>query len=229
MAEMDAVVTGKAMAVVRRIINLAYSHLLDGRDFTFDQDADLDDAINNLLIQLSDAIQEEIDERIRQSVDDEDSDASILWAHRNIDGQDLQYRMDMHSSNLKEVVEKYIQEKRDEKRTDMISGFLVWLALNKQNFGRGMDSNPIKGMALLSQNTIYDGYIHGDLLYYEKDGAVGYTIHRGSDYHCPGCDAMCYGANGRHRLYSFEEECPVPLHPHCVCRVQPVYAEQLIL
>lgn len=229
MSEMEAFVTGRTMAVVRRIINLAYSHLLDGRDFTFNQDEDLDKAIDNLLIQLSDAIQEEIDARIRLTAEEEDMDDVLLYAHRAIDGHDLQWRMDMHASNLKQALETYIQEKRREKRTDMVSGFLAWLALNKQNFGRGMDSNPVRGMTLLAQNTIYDGYVHGDIMYYERDGAVGYTIHRGSDYHCPDCDSMCFGSNGKHRLYSFEEECPVPRHPHCVCIVQPVYAEQLIL
>ena len=53
---------------------------------------------------------------------------------------------------------------------------------------------------------------------YGKNGAIGYTIHRGSGFDCPYCESF---TGVVHPM----TECLLPLHPRCVCYSVPVYGD----
>lgn len=230
MEEMVGEVSGITMRTIRRIINLAMAHpMLDGQ-FSFNRDGKLDEEVDNLLIEMSDAVIMELESRVKDIVDDEDAERVLLFIRRLIDGKDLTERMDQHASNLKAVLEAYIAgclENR-KNRAEATAGALPYIVANKGGFGRGMQGNPILGMTVLAQTEIDMGYAKGSLLEFERDGAVGYQIFRGSSYPCQDCDDVCFGYNGKRRLYSFEEDLPIPVHPRCCCYAVPVYAEDLI-
>lgn len=230
MAGMEQVVSGAVLMTVRQILAILRTRRLDRDTFTFASDKSVDDAVNELLMQLSDAIILETEKRTKMTVEDEDNPAVIAWIRRPIEGKTLTERMDQHTSNLKRVIETFIATmlSEDASVNGLLPRFLPWLDTHSFQFGRGMASNPINGMYHLSADTINDGMIHGSLLSYERDGAVGYMVYRGTNFPCELCDDVCFGANGRRRLYSFEEECPVPVHPNCRCYTVAVYAEDLI-
>lgn len=230
MEKMVGKVSAITMRTIRRIINLAMGHQLLGESFSFDMDGKLDEQVDNLLIEMSDAVIREIEGAVKDIVDEDDAEKVLLYIRRLIDGKDLTERMDQHASNLKTILEAYIALclTGSKNRADAIAGALSYITANKGGFGRGMNGNPIMGMTVLAQTEIDMGFIRGSLLGFERDGAVGYQVFRGSNYQCQDCDDVCFGPNGKRRLYSFQEDIPIPVHPNCVCYALPVYAEDLI-
>ena len=79
-----------------------------GTSFTFDADDDLDNQVNILLVQLSDAIAEDAAEAAGATVEDEDRDDALAYARRPIDGRDATERLDPHCSDLKVAMEGFL-------------------------------------------------------------------------------------------------------------------------
>lgn len=230
MAGMERVVSGATLSTVRLIIELLRTHRFSRDNFTFEADKTLDDAVNALLIQLSDAIILETEKRIKSFCEDEDTGAVLAFVRQGTNGQTLTERMDQHCSNLKVALAAFITAMIADNVSlgEMPGRFMAWINTNAMHFGRGMASNPITGMSHLASDTINRGSIRRSLREAERGGAVGYMVYRGSNFPCAECDSVCFGPNGKRRLYSFDEECPIPVHPNCVCHIVEVMAEDMI-
>ena len=213
--------------------------------FTFSVSRDLDARVNALLIALSDGVLDDVDEIGRGeeiNEPEEDKDAIVLYIHRPIDGKDATERVDAHSSHLKYLLEGYLAVcfARSMTNGDIIGG--VWAFLTAPfswgpmrvafadksgydariirsggfHFGRGEQTDAIKGLELVASYTLDEALQFGDILRWRRAGAIGYRCHRGSDYDCLECDAVCAEI---HPL----DEIVLPVHPRCMCYTTPVY------
>ena len=220
MATMESWVRGRILTTVRQIILLLSTHSLVGHDFTFDADADLNDSVNRLLEQLTDAIESEITRRAKIAGDD-DYDIPYLLTSREV-----RERLEAHTSNLKRIVEVFIGAMAARKVSLILQPALFpsYMDTNSQSFGKGVSSNPAKSMGFIGKDFIFLAYTDSLLKGFMEKGAVGYQVYRRSGYDCELCDEICFD-NGVRRIYTFEEDIPIPSHPHCVCYVVPVYPE----
>lgn len=242
-------VSSAVLETVRKILVLTQEYSFLGEKFTFDASKDLSDEVNNLLIQLSDAMLEEADRRTLKTVEnDDDNDTVIAWIHRERNGETDVERMDGHASALRFLLEGYLAVSFANKLTnaDIIGNLLHYLSnpygwepmkeafahpekwksdiiqTRGYHFGRGVDTNPINAMTNLMQYEILDGYHHGQLLEYGRDpDIIGYNVHRGSGFDCETCDEAVAGGP-----YPLDEQI-CPLHSHCMCYTTPVRASEV--
>lgn len=241
-------VTSETLDTIRKILNLTQEYSFLGERFTFDASKDLSDQVNQLLIQLSDAMLEEADRRTLKTIDNDDDDDNVLaWIHREYNGESNEERMDRHASALRFLLEGYLAVSFANKlsRADIIGDALRFLSnpygwkpmvdarqhperwaseTVREVFkpGRGNAVNPIDAMANMIQYEVLDGYNHGLLLEFGRDpDIIGYRVERGSSFDCEVCDEAV--ANSPYPL----DVQIVPLHGHCRCRVIPVRASEL--
>lgn len=241
-------VTSETLETIRKILVITQEYSFLGERFTFDASKDLSDQVNQLLIQLSDAMLEEADRRTLKTIDNDDDDDTVLaWIHREYNGESNEERMDRHASALRFLLEGYLAVSFANKlsRADIIGDALRFLSnpygwkpmqdarqhperwaseTVREVFkpGRGNAVNPIDAMANMIQYEVLDGYHHGVLLDYGRDSdIIGYNVHRGSGFDCETCDEVV--ANGP---YSLDEQV-LPVHPRCMCYTTPVRASEL--
>ena len=222
----------------------AFSYL--GKYFTFDYEAELDDAVNARLIALSDAILEDIEERARRAVEyaeaEEDEDAILFYIKRPIDGQDIIQRLDKHCSTLRYFLEGWIaigmaNKLQDYEITNQILSHIdnpfaspLWqeafnagylsTAIRSQGytFGKGNQRNVLNALTEIERYAINEAFQYGKILGYGKKGAIGYRTHRNSSFDCPYCDELTT------HIWPLDE-IVLPAHPRCVCYSTPVYRE----
>lgn len=221
---------------------MAFAYL--GKSFTFDANADLEKRVNQRLISLSDEILADIEERAKKAIqyaeEEDDEDAILAYMKRERDGEDLLTRIDKHNSNFRYFLEGWmaIGMVNGLSQGSLLANIMTYIAnpyisplwqdafkegylsnairTRGYSFGRGNQKNPIDALTLLEQDSINTAFQYGKFLKYGKDGAIGYTIHRGSNFDCPYCDSF---TGIVHPL----TECLLPLHPRCCCWSQPVY------
>lgn len=220
MASLESWVRGRILTTVRQIILLLSAHSLDGHNFRFDSNADLEGEVDSLLSQLTDAIESEITRRANKASDD-DYDIPFLLTSREVHD-----RLEAHTSNLKRILEVFVGAMLVKKVSPILQPalFPAYMETNSQSFGKGVASNPAKGMGFVGKDFIFLAYTDSLLKGFMEKGAIGYNVYRGSGYDCELCDEICF-ENGVRRLYTFDEDIPIPSHPHCVCYVVPVYPE----
>ena len=241
-------VTSETLETIRKILILCQEYSFLGEKFTFDASKDLSDEVNNILIQLSDAMLSEADRRTLKTIDnDDDNDTVLAWIHREYNGESSTERMDRHSSALRFLLEGYLAVSFANKltNTNIIGDVLRYLSnpygwkpmqearMHPERWasetvrevfrpGRGNATNPIDAMANMIQYQVLDGYQHEVLLDYGRDpDIVAYNVHRGSDYDCEACDEVVAGGP-----YSLDYQV-LPVHPRCVCWTSPVRASEL--
>lgn len=241
-------VSSNVMRTIRRILALATEYSYLGKQFTFDANADLNDEVNRILVELSDAILDDLDAAVMKTIeDDEDSDAVFAYVYRTDNGVGLDERVDYHSSNLKYLLEGYFAVcfANGLTNADILGDVLLYLsnpnAYGKMkeafkdsgyastfiinggfHFGKGVNTNPIDGLDSLSRFKLSEGYHYDKLLGYRKNpNIIGYRVVRGSDYDCPSCNELCVG------IHPLTEQC-LPNHINCVCREVPVYADEIM-
>lgn len=221
---------------------MAFAYL--GKTFTFDANADLEKRVNQRLIELSDEILEDIEKRAKSAIqyaEEEDDEGVILgYMKREQNGEDLITRIDKHNSNLRYFLEGWVAIgiANNISQANLLTNILTYMdnpyvsplwqkafregylanSIRTQgySYGKGNMKNPIDALALLEQNSINSAFQYGTFLRYGKEGAIGYTIHRGSGFDCPYCDSF---TGVVHPM----TECLLPLHPRCVCYSVPVY------
>ena len=242
-------VTSETLDTIRKILVITQEYSFLGERFTFDASKDLSDQVNQLLIQLSDAMLEEADKRTLKTIENDDDDETVLaWILREFNGESNEERMDKHSSALRFLLEGYLAVSFANKLTNshILGDVLRYLAnpygwepmkeafehperwaseiiqSRGFHFGRGNATNPIDAMTNMIQFEVLDGYQHEVLLEYGRDeDIIGYTVHRGSGYDCETCDeVVAYG------VYSLYEQV-LPVHPRCMCYTTPVRASEL--
>lgn len=247
MTRMKGRVNGLALQSVNEIIAIAMNYSFLGRDFTFDQNKDLDDAVNDLLIQFTDAVLEEVGDSIASRVDEEDRERVLAYIGRSEFGEDPEERIDRHGSQLKSLLEAYLAVgfAMQWDRERLVAGLTEFLAAPNQyadmrdaffdhdyksrlirqggaHFGRGNPDNPILGVTLVATNMINQAYQYDTLLQYSKNSdIIGYRVKRGSGYDCEYCDELCVGI---HPL----DEIVLPAHPRCMCYTVPVFSSDEI-
>lgn len=82
--------------------------------FTFADNKELDDTVNQKLIELSDAIKDILDKQILTAINlnnntsDEDVNDTIEYVNRTFEGKNIVDRLDLYHSELKYILESYI-------------------------------------------------------------------------------------------------------------------------
>lgn len=221
---------------------MAFAYL--GKSFTFDANADLEKRVNQRLISLSDEILADIEERAKKAIlyaeEEDDEDVILAYMKRERGGEDLLTRIDKHNSNFRYFLEGWmaIGMVNGLSQGSLMVNIMTYIAnpyisplwqdafkegylsnairTRGYHFGRGNQKNPIDALTLLEQDSINTAFQYGKFLKYGKDGAIGYTIHRGSSFDCPYCDSFT-------GIVHPMTECLLPLHPRCCCWSQPVY------
>lgn len=222
---------------------MAFAYL--GKTFTFDV-ADLADKVDARLIALSDDILSDIEERARKAIEyaeEEDDEALILgYIKRDINGSDMTERLDKHCSTLRYFLEGWIaigmvKSIKEYELTNQILAYIdnplasaLWkeafdagyladsIRSKRYIYGRGNQKNVLSALTEIEQYAINEAFQYGRLLHYGKTGAIGYIIHRGSDYDCPHCDSNC-------GFIIPLNDIRLPQHPRCVCWSEPVYSK----
>ena len=210
MAGMEQWIRGRMLTTVRQIILLLTTYNLDGHNFRFDINADLDRSVDDLLAQLLAAVEDEIVRRATKASDDDETDIVPLLAER-----DVRSRLESHTSNLKTILQAFIGAMLVKKVSPLLQPALFpsYLETSAHNFGRGVTGNPAKGMGFIGKDFIYLAYTDKMLRGFLEKGAVGYQVYRGSGYDCELCDEICF-ENGARKTYSFTDTIRVPAHPH---------------
>ena len=222
---------------------IAFSYL--GKSFTFDI-ADVSDRVNQRLISLSDEILADIEMRAKRAIEyaeeEDEEDAILLYIKRKIGNEDIVERLDKHCSTLRYFLEGWIaigmvNQIKEYDLTNQILRYIgnpfaspMWQeAFNEgylstairsggYSYGKGNQRNVLSALADIESYAINEAFQYGRLLHYGKTRAIGYIIHRGSDYDCPHCDSNC-------GFVIPLDDIRLPQHNRCVCWSEPVYSK----
>ena len=225
---------------------MAFAYL--GKYFSFDASADLSDRVNQRLIALSDEILSDIEERARKAIkyaeEEDDEDAILLYINRRIGEEDMVQRLDKHCSTLRYFLEGWIaigfvNNIKEYELTNLVLSNIdnplaspLWQdALNAGYlsdsirsgvylFGKGNQKNILKALTEIEQYAINEAFQYGRVLNYKKMGAIGYRTFRQSSYPCEYCDELTM------QIWPLDVMV-LPAHPRCVCRSEPVFAEEI--
>lgn len=226
MASVRGDVRERTRSAIEAILALVWEYRAS--DFTFAASPDIDGEVNGILRNLSDgnlADAEKRAKRLLEMLELEDwEDDSIDYAEREISGENALWRLDFHSSHLKELIEGWIAVAAmygwsKAKTLQNIWAYLSdpsaskdWRASGrgKPSWGRGYSRDIMAGMTLVGQDIVatvaeYAGYMRAS-----RAGAAYFIRHRNSGYNCPECDSYC------------EKKLPISAvifqtHPRCVC------------
>lgn len=222
-----------------RIMLLAEAYRILGKKFTFDTDKVLDDKVNSVLVELSDAVLDDMVYAAKKGLEEED-DSIIAWARLTTNAQNI---IDKYSSHLKFLLEGWIaigfaNKLSSGNITTMLMSYMenpyitpLWrkafdegLAYSAgiireggYRWGKGTPISPLKGMVLAEEAFINTAYQRGVVKGFSARGAIGYRVFRGSGYDCAYCDELCV------RIHPITEMV-LPAHPHCRCYAVPVFA-----
>lgn len=223
---------------------MAFAYL--GKQFSFNF-KDISDRVNAKLIALSDAILDDIESRairaIEYAEEEDDKDAILLYINRQIGQENMVQRLDKHCSTLRYFLEGWIaigivNKIKENELTNHILSYIdnplsspLWQdAFNAGYlseairgfggyvYGKGNQKDVLKALTEIGQYAINEAFQYGRLLHFGKTGAIGYIIHRGSDYDCPHCDSNC-------GFLIPLDDIRVPQHPRCVCWTEPIYSQ----
>lgn len=228
-------VEARMKEAINRILDLVWDARSD--KFAFADNEDIDAEVNRILAEMSDGMLEDA-RRAAESLlkavemDDWKNDA-LEYAEGEIAGENALFRFDMQASHLKELLESWIVVaaiyglSRARAWTDLITfmsnpmASRIWrnAGLRIPHWGRGYLVNLVNAYKRLIRDYISRAYQYAILHNYAKEGAIGYTIHRGSTYDCPLCDSFCGP------VYSLDEII-LPNHPNCMCYTEPVFRER---
>ena len=128
-------VTSETLDTIRKILVITQEYSFLGERFTFDASKDLSDQVNQLLIQLSDAMLEEADKRTLKTIENDDDDETVLaWIHREYNGESNEERMDKHSSALRFLLEGYLAGNLVNKRKLEMKAYLPCCMVCSKSF-----------------------------------------------------------------------------------------------
>jgi len=229
----------KVTARIGTILTLAEPFRKQGSKFTFSANKGLDSNVRKVLVELADDLYESTQTRVNDAIDEQDKEAAWLWVTSS---KETQGEIDKYCSHLYFILEGWLAisfvNALDKTRlyTEIITYLdnpyvsQLWkdafkagqeyasgiIASGGYHWGKGTPINPIRGLNLVQNDAINSAYHYGTMQVYDRAGAIGYKVHRGSNYDCPICDEACIGI---HPL----DDMVVPLHPNCVCYTTPVF------
>ena len=241
-AESD--VRSRLTDTVAKVLALAEAYRRLGKQFTFDEDEDLDTKVNRLLIELSDAVLEDTESRMLRALketnaEEDEEDTIVAWVKTN---KDAQTTLDKYASHLKFILEGWIAIGFAEKisKGSLITGIFTYMAnpyvspmwqkafkegqdyasdiirSGGYHWGKGTPISVLKGMSIVEADLINTAYNRGLIFGFASRGAIGYRVYRGSNYDCPDCDEVCAVV---HPI----DEIVLPVHPNCVCYAVPIF------
>lgn len=225
---------------VAQILALAYPYadFVEG-EFRFEDFPDLDEKVNAILRDLSDKGMEVLKSRIADALallDGEYEDFADIVEETENEGNGVLWAFDLHSSNLKKLLEGWITIGFTQKLLQgallaKILGYMdapqdapMWrdavrqhlIDPNEYHFGKGYQRNIPDAMKVLAIYIITKVFMLSEQRVERGKGATFYIRHRGSTYDCPECDSLC--------------EYPIPIeepfeypHPRCMCWAEYFY------
>ena len=229
-------VESRMKEAVEKILALVWDARSD--KFAFADNPDVDAEVNRILAQMSDGMLEEARTSARnllKSLDfDEWEDDALEAAEREIGDETTLFRFDMQASHLKQLLESWIIVAA----VYGLSRSRVWIDLKTyltnpmasrlwrgagrgpMRWGRGYVNNLIEAYRRLIRDYLHRAYLYAQLNKYAEEGAIGYTIHRGSTYDCPLCDSYTG------MVWPLDAEI-LPIHVNCMCYTEPVFREEI--
>ena len=228
----------RVQAAILAILDLADAYRNPDGTFSFADHPELDDEVNKILIRLSDGLIKDAEERARRLIEllemEEEADDIVEEAETGENG--LLWATDMHSSNLKKLLEAWIAIMFARRLTvnETLTRVLVYMDApnaspmwreavkerlvdpNEVRFGRGYQRKVADAFAILLQSFIYTTFIIATVRKGRRDGAIGYRTFRQSNYDCPLCDSLT------ERVWPIDTMV-LPAHPRCVCGISFVY------
>lgn len=206
----------KLLAAAREIISLAYGRRIPPTLFSFEYDPFLSAEVTNIINALVDEI-EEYNILVATMTDREDKGALVPYIYREIDGATYRDRLNLYGSKFKLELQHFIaaQMMLGFSKTDTSQHIAAEYKHLKE--GKGYASYP--RLLTLTRHTIADAWMHADMEYHLRRGAVGFITYRGSSYPCDTCSDYAG------RFHTFAEPYP-PLHVNCKCYAVPVYQQQ---
>lgn len=248
LAKTDSDVRSRLTDTVAKVLALAETYRRLGKKFTFDADDDLDKQVNKLLVELSDEVLEDAEERMLRAIketdaEEEDEDAIIAWVKTN---KDAQTNLDKYASHLKFILEGWLAIGFAEKlsKGNLITDIFTYIAnpyVSPQwqrafkegqdyaseiissggyHWGKGTPISVLSGMSIVEADLINTAYNRGLIFGFAARGAIGYKVYRGSNYDCPDCDEVCAVV---HKI----DEYVLPVHPNCVCYAVPIFSGEI--
>lgn len=205
----------KLLAAARKIISLAYDRRIPPTLFSFECDPFLAAEVNNIINSLVDEI-EEYNLLVATMTDREDKNALVPYIYREIDGATYRDRLNLYGTKFKLELQHFIaaQMMLGFSKTDTTQHIAAEYKHLKE--GKGYSSYP--RLLTLTRHTIADAWMHADMEYHIRKGAIGFITYRGSSFPCDTC------ADYAGRFHTFDEPYP-PLHPSCKCYAVPVYKQ----
>lgn len=225
-------VESRMKAAVEAILALVWDARSD--KFAFADNPDVDAEVNRILVLMSDGMLEDArkaaKDLLRALEYDDWEDDALEYAEREIGDETTLYRFDMQASHLKELLEGWIAvaaiyglsksrvwiDLKTYLANPMASKMWRDAGMKAMGWGKGYLNNLIKAYRRLMRDYMSRAYLYAQLHKYARDGAIGYTIHRGSAYDCPICDSYTG------RVWPLDAEI-LPIHVNCMCYTEPVF------
>lgn len=189
------------------------------------------DDVYEVLRNLSDYCLSIADDNIDIVSEVTEEDKKVLLAYVNNLHEDPLYTLDMHSSNLKNVIQSWVAmgAALGLNKTTLLTNIMTYQdprtfpgfsSLGVSFSGFNGKITPMKGMALTISTMTNEAYQYGTLQSFRRSGAIGYRVQRNSGYDCPLCDSLVG------YIHPLDEIC-LPAHPNCVCSAVPVYSGEM--
>lgn len=230
---------GKVEARMREAVEAILDLVWDARSdkFAFADNPDIDAEVNRILAMMSDGMLEDARnaaKAILKAVEYDDwEDDALEYAESAVDGQTPLFRFDMQASHLKELLESWIAvaalyglaksriwtDLRNYMANPLASRLWRGAGKGPMRWGKGYLNNLIDANRRLMRDYITRAYQFAALQKYQEEGAVGYTIHRGSTFYCPLCDSYTG------KVWPLDTVI-LPNHPNCVCYTEPVFGNE---
>ena len=217
---------------VERILDLVWE--VRSESFSFIDNPDIDAEVNRILALMDDGMFDDARKAAKdllKSIEmDEWEDDAIEYAEREISGETPLFRLDMQASHLKEFLQGWIvvaavyglarAKVWQNLRTYLGSPFArkMWrdAGLPMPHWGRGYMNNIEDAYRRLMRDYISRAVQYAAIQKYRQQGAIGYTVHRGSTFDCPTCDSYTG------RIWPLDAVV-LPIHVNCMCYTKPVF------
>lgn len=223
----------RVLAAIDRILVLAEPYRSMGEEFAFAYYPDLDRAVNAVLRDLSDECLEVTREAMRRAetlLDYYGMDYDAIMTEVESEGDGALWAFDMHSSNLKRLLEGWIAIwfSGNLTRGEMLARIIghieapqtapMWRDAVREHlidpyeykFGKGYQRNIPNAMKVLAVWLVMTFVARAMQVHAIERGVRFYIIHRGSRYDCPECDENC-------EIPLPVEDWRLPVHPNCMC------------
>ena len=222
---------------IDRIIDIVWDQR--SSEFSFAGNPDIDAEVNAILAAMSDGNKADAEQaalRLLEMLElAEWYDAAVEDAGRERWSQDAIFRLDMHASHLKELLEGWIIVAAASGLSQVALKTEIWkhignpfaselwrnAGLGPLSWGKGYARNVLEGISVIMQDLINATYQYAKVQSFRDMGAIGYRTVRNSNYDCPFCDEMAK------RIWPLDEVV-LPYHPRCVCIPVPVFENETL-